>query len=404
MPVRPSRRKAIAPLVLATMATQASIVVLVPIVVEVGRDLGASVSAVGQARTILAATAVVAALVIGQAIDRVGVRPLLLGCGTLVLIGALASAAAPSLGLFFAAQVPVGAGVACLLSAGFAGVAAFFEESEAPWAMGYVVGSQSIAWIVGTPLIGVLSDFVSWRLAYAFPAVVAVGALAGGLLAPRNARAPRDAAQDGDKEGVRAVARDPSARRWALAELVAYSAWTAELTYAGAFYVQTYGSSESTVGFLLAVGSFAFIASTLSSRRIAVRTGQRTLAVAGALGMGALLALILNVTPSVWFTLGLFLVMAFCAGLRTTGSSVLGLSQLPARPGSMMAARTASAQLGYMVGALAGGAVLAVSDFGTLGFVLMTGMALSALLMLRVTEGRSRAPAAGASGAAHAAP
>lgn len=374
------------------MATQASIVVLVPIVVEVGRDLGASVSAVGQARTILAATAVVAALAIGQSIDRIGVRPLLLGGGTLVLIGALASAAAPSLGVFFAAQVPVGAGVACLLSAGFAGVAAFFEESEAPWAMGYVVGSQSIAWIVGTPLIGVLSDFVSWRLAYAFPAVVAVGALVGGLVAPRSARLPRDAAHGGSDEGLRAVARDPSARRWALAELVAYSAWTAELTYAGAFYVQTYGSSESTVGFLLAVGSFAFIASTLSSRKIAVRTGQRTLAVAGALGMAALFALILNITPSVWFTLGLFLVMAFCAGLRTTGSSVLGLSQLPARPGSMMAARTASAQLGYMVGALAGGAVLAVSDFGTLGFVLMTGMALSALLMLRVTEGRRTAP------------
>lgn len=387
MPVRPSRRKAIAPLVLATMATQASIVVLVPIVVEVGRDLGASVSAVGQARTILAATAVVAALVIGQSIDRVGVRPLLLAGAALALAGAIGSAAAPSLGFFFAAQVPVGVGVSCLLSAGFAGVAAFFKEHEAPWAMGYVVGSQSIAWIVGTPLIGVLSDTVSWRLAYAFPAAIAVAALAGGLLTPGNARAPRDEPDDGE-DGVRAVARDPSARRWALAELVAYSAWTAELTYAGAFYVQTYGSSESTVGLLLAVGSFAFIASTLSSRRIAIRTGQRTLAVAGALGMGALIALILNVTPSVWFTLGLFLVMAFCAGLRTTGSSVLGLSQLPARPGSMMAARTASAQLGYMVGALLGGAVLALSDFGTLGFVLMTGMALSALLMLRVTEGR----------------
>ena len=44
------------------------------------------------------------------------------------------------------------------------------------------------------------------------------------------------------------------------------------------------------------------------------------------------------------------------------------------------------AQLGYMVGALAGGAVLAVGDFGALGFFLLGGIFLSALLVTRVDE------------------
>ncbi len=82
----------------------------------------------------------------------------------------------------------------------------------------------------------------------------------------------------------------------------------------------------------------------------------------------------------------MFCVMAIFAGVRTVSSSTLGLSQLPSRPGSMMAARTASAQLGYMVGAVAGGAVLALADFGTLGFVLFAGMALAALLVSRVSD------------------
>jgi hypothetical protein len=56
----------------------------------------------------------------------------------------------------------------------------------------------------------------------------------------------------------------------------------------------------------------------------------------------------------------------------------------------MMAARTASAQLGYMVGAVAGGAVLAVADFGALGFVLFAGMAFAALLVLRVSDPEPR--------------
>ena len=355
---------------------------LVPILAEIGRDLGASVSATGQARTILAATAVLAALGIGPLIDRVGVRPLIIWGGALALSGAAATAAAPSLAFFYAAHLLTGAGVACLLSAGFAGVAAWFDDRDGPWAVGYVVAAQSVAWIVGNPIIGLLSELGSWRLAYLVPGAFALLALAAGLAAPRT-RPVRD---PDVRSGLAAVLRDPSARAWTLAELVAYSAWTAELTYAGAFYVESYGVSEASVGLLLAVGSFAFLFATLRTARLAERFHRRRLIMASALGMGLLLVPILNITPSVWFTLGLFFLMALFAGVRSTASSALGLNQLPKQAGSMMAARTASAQLGYMAGAGAGGLVLALGGFGALGFTLCAGMAASAALIWRVRD------------------
>ena len=376
-----TRSRRLLPLVLATTATQSSIVVLTPIVVAVSRDLDVSVSAVGQARTVLAAVACLAAFRAGALIDRLGVRPLIVWGSLLAALGAAATAAAPSLPFFYAGNAIVGLGVAGLLSAGFAGVGAWFPERDAAWAMGYVVGSQSLAWIVGNPIIGVLTDAGSWRLAYAVPVTIASLALVAGLRAPQ----PRASRPRGGG-GIAGVARDPSARRWAVAELVAYSAWTAELTYAGAFYIQTYGVSESAVGVLLAVGSLAFLTSTLATHRIARRFERRRLIASAALAMGALLAVVLNVTPSVGFTLAVFCLMAICAGLRSTGSSALGLSQLPAHPGSMMAARTVSAQLGYMIGAVAGGVVLAIAGFGTLGLVLFAGMAFSALLVARVSD------------------
>ena len=91
----------------------------------------------------------------------------------------------------------------------------------------------------------------------------------------------------------------------------------------------------------------------------------------------------MNVTPAVVFTLCLFFVMALMAGVRSTASSALGLDQLPDQPGSMMAARTASAQLGYMFGALIGGAVLAVGRLRRARLRAAGGMALSALLVAR---------------------
>jgi predicted MFS family arabinose efflux permease len=83
---------------------------------------------------------------------------------------------------------------------------------------------------------------------------------------------------------------------------------------------------------------------------------------------------------------GVFCLIGLAAGIRTPASSGLGLEQLPDHPGAMMAARTAATQLGYLLGAAVGGAVIAGAGYGTLGFALAVGMALSAVLVLRVDD------------------
>jgi predicted MFS family arabinose efflux permease len=383
----PSRFRRLLPLVLATTATQASIVVLAPLLVEIGDSLGASVSAVGVARSVLAGTAFAGSLAIGPLIDRIGVRPLIVRGGALALAGAAATAASPTLAIFYAAHVVTGLGVACLLSAGFAGVATYFSGREMAWAMGYVVGAQSLAWIVGNPIVGTLAEAGSWRLAYAVPASVCLAALAAGwLLRPAPGLAAAGGRPDTVRDGLRAVFDDRSARRWAISELVAYSAWSAELTYAAVFYIRNYDTALGTIGFLLAGGSLVFLLTSLSTARLTTRFTRKPLLVASALGMGAMLVPMLNWAPSAAGTFAMFCAMAVFAGIRLAGSSSLGLDQLPDRPGAMMGARTSAAQLGYMIGAAGGGLVLALWGFGALGFVLFAGMALSALLLSGVRD------------------
>ena len=400
----PGRFRRLLPLVLATTATQASIVVLAPLLVEIGHSLDASVSAVGLARSVLAGTAFAAALAIGPLIDRIGVRPLIVRGGALALAGAAATAASPTLAVFYAAHVITGLGVGCLLSAGFAGVASYFSGREMAWAMGYVVGAQSLAWIVGNPIVGTLADIGSWRLSYLVPASICAAALVAGLLL-RSAGMPTQAAAapaDGDapprpepiSEGLRAVFADPSARRWTISELVAYTAWSAELTYAAVFYIRNYDTGVGTIGFLLAGGSVVFLLTSLNTARLTTRFTRKPLLVASAVGMGAMLIPMLNWAPSAAGTFGMFCVMAVFAGVRLAGSSALGLDQLPDRPGAMMGARTSAAQLGYMVGAAGGGLVLALWGFGTLGFVLFAGMVFSGLLLAGVHDPWNERPRA----------
>jgi predicted MFS family arabinose efflux permease len=312
-------------------------------------------------------------------IDRVGVRaPLRLG-GVLAITGAALSAAAPNLAGLFAAQAVAGLGVAALLSSGFAGVALFTPGDRAR-PMGYVVAAQAGGWVIGLPLIGVLSDAFSWRAAFAVPAV------AGAVVFLAAGRVDATGLQGATRGGLLSVVRDRSARSWAVAELIAYAAWTSEITYIASFYITHYGISRTLVGFLLGIGSSVFALTTLSTTGVLARFPRKPAIGLSAIGMAVALPLGFNVAPAVAFTLAVFSSMALCAGIRSTASSSLGLVQLPLQPGSMMAARTASAQFGYVLGASGGGLIIDRADFGTLGWVLGGVMVLAALLVLRVDD------------------
>ena len=374
----PQQRARLAPLMLATMASQALLVVLAPTAVAIGADLGASVGAVGQARSITAATAIVVSVVIASRIDAVGISRLLGLGAALAVLGSAAVAAAPTLAAFLLAHVLVGAALAMLLSGGFAGVAAFAQERRA-WAIGYVAGANALAWIVVAPLVGIVAEGVSWRAAQAVPAAIALAAMAS---APAAASAPRAPAA----ASLRIVLSQRSPRRWIGAELVAYGAWTALLTFVGAFFVETLGVREGVVGWLLAGGAAAHFAASTRGARLTGALPRRQLIAAVTLLMAILFVVQLDVAASVAVAAGTFWLLGLAAGLRSPASSRLGLEQLPDHPGAMMAARTAATQLGYLLGAVIGGAVIAGAGYGTLGIVLAVGMVASAWLVLRVDD------------------
>lgn len=379
----PSRARRLLPLVLATMVSQAVLVVLAPTIVEIGRDLGASVGAIGQARSTLAGAAIATSLVIAPLLDRVGIRPLLLWGAILAIAGSAAAALSPSLAVFLSVHALIGVGFACLLSAGFAGVAAFPAEDRA-WVMGYVVGANALAWIAVNPLAGVLTEALSWRAAHAVPAAIALCVLV-------SARAASGRSATGATGlGLRGVFAEPSARRWIVAEMIAFFAWGTHLTFTGAFFIERHGVGETPTGILLALGAAVFFVTSVRGASLVGHLPRPQLLAAVALVLGALIAVQFNAQAVVWLALAAFFLSAVAGGVRTTVSSTLGLGQLPDQPGSMMAARTATTQMGYLLGGLIGGATLAWSGYATLGIVLAAGLLLCAALVLRVSDPPAR--------------
>jgi predicted MFS family arabinose efflux permease len=297
-----------------------------------------------------------------------------LGAG-LAIAACAAVAVAPILPLFLAAHVLVGLAFAALLSAGFAGVAAFPAERRA-WAVGYVAGANALAWIVVSPLAGAVTHWLSWRAAQAVPATVALAALLGAHAAARVVTPQPSGA-------LRTLFAARSARRWIGAELVAYAAWSSLLTFAGAFLIEHLGVHEAEAGWLLAIGAAAFFVVSTRSGLLARFVARRRLVVGAALVMSGLL-LAQFTAGSVQIAVGIFFLICCAAGVRTPSSSALGLEQLPRYPAAMMAARTAATQLGYLLGAVIGGAMITIAGYEALGLVLAAAMSTSALLILRV--------------------
>jgi MFS transporter, DHA1 family, inner membrane transport protein len=358
--------------VIITMTVnQTAIVIISPLAVAIADEFDVSVSLSGQLRTVSAMLSAFLAPFVGLMSDRIGRRPImLLGLLSILSFG-LASTVAPTFALLMAAQSIAGFGIASLLSSGYAVVADSFPPERRPWAVGIISIGQPMAWVVGLPLIGLVADVFGWR--WSFIAVPVLFSLVGFLflrfIPARGGRFQQRANNEQPLTSLGTILREKSPRSWILAELTAYSGWAGTLVFLGAYYISVHERSTSLTGVLLSLTALAFVSGSLISSRVVSRIGIKP-----AIGLGAsvsALALIVTMTttPGVWISLVLLMVFGMMQGVRGAAASVLGLMQSPEHQGAMMGFRASVVQLGYVLGGVIGGVLLAAGGYSLLAII-----------------------------------
>ncbi|MGN6166994.1 MAG: MFS transporter [Solirubrobacteraceae bacterium] len=355
-----------APVLFSTMfASQASLLVLTAILPSLAGDFGVSTATAGQARTLAAVVGGLTALALGRLGRRLGVRELLLLGLSLVTVGSLASAVAPTLVAFACAQAAIGAAAAILLSAAVAAAGEWAPAGERPRVLSWTLLGQPAAWVAGMPLIGVISQ-LDWRYAWlAVPLFASLVALPAVALRPGRA-APPLRAGEATGGGTEPVWRRAPVARWAVGELLAQSGWGATLVYAGALFIQSYGLSTTQTGLLLGLAALGYFPGTLLARRH-VEQHARSLLILLGLTAAAGTALLGLVRPSPAISLVLFAACMAAIGGRTIAGSGFALDAAPDQRVAVMGLRAAAVQFGYLLGAAAGGAALATGGYGLLG-------------------------------------
>lgn len=235
------------------------------------------------------------------------------------------------------------------------------------------------------PVIGVLAE-ESWRLA--FIAVPLPASLLTAFVLSLCAPGPPSAAACGTR--LVALLREPVVAAWALGEVLASSAWSGILVYAGALFIESYEASTTTTGIALGSVAFAYVPGNFLARRFVDSYARRLLislplaAAAGAAAFG-------SIRPSLVVSAVIFAALGFLAGGRTLAGSAFGLDAVPEQKLSITALRAAATQFGYLIGSAVGGVALAASGYQALGAALAVLFFAAAVPHIRLARaGRRR--------------
>jgi DHA1 family inner membrane transport protein len=353
-------------------ASQSGLLVLSPILVDVAREFGVSTASAGQLRSISGATGGATALILAAAARRPGLRELLSLGAALVALGSGLSAAAPSFVVLAAAQAVLGVGIGLLVAVGIAATGEWPAPAQRPHVLAWAIAGMPAAWIAGMPVIGTVADY-GWRAAWiAVPAAAALITLALVRMRPADAPSYRVG-------GSVASWRQPEVARFAGGELLANAAWAGVLTYSGALLLESYSISPAVAALGLGLMATAMLPGTFTARRRAANATLGLLAALTAFQGGSVLALC-ALRPSVGVTLALLAVMAFVNGWRSMIASAFGMDTAPKDRVTVMSMRAAANQLGYLLGAAAGGLALALGGFPALGLTLAALFAAAVLV------------------------
>ena len=347
-------------LFMCLFAGQAAMIAMSPVLADAAGDLHVSTATAGQLRTISGLAAGIAALMLAAVGGRFGLGRQLLVASALLALGSLASAAAQTFAMLALAQLPIGVAVAVLTTAGTLAAAEWVAPDLRTRTLSWALVGQPAAWIVGMPLIGLLGER-SWRYGWlALP--LAAAAAAGILVGPRAGEpaAPMRSAP------ARAALGDRTLARWLASEVLANSAWAGTLVYAGALFTESYGTSTTLTGCLLAIAAGAYVAGNLTCRRLVDREPHRVL-VPLAVILAATDCLFGVARPNVAASTALLASAAFLAGGRTLIASSFALGAPPHLRPAVTGLRAATMQFGYFAGSIAGGAALTVGGYDALG-------------------------------------
>ena len=338
-----------------------------PFYPEIADDLGTSVPLLGQATTLMILVSVACGLLVGPLADRYGFRwPLVVGVSA-VAVNLIGTGLAPAYPALLGLSLAGGLADAVVFGLPLAVAGSLYAGEAQRRAMTWIIGSMSVAPMLGVPAMTALGDLTGWR-----SALVVTGCLTIGAAWMTAVSLPRDAARSGSRlrlaeviAAYRPLLRHRGIVRLYLASGLRGIAWFGLLTYLGAFLKEEIGLSSSQAGLVYAANGAGYLLGGTLSARLRSISPRTLLTVAYATAGTSVVVMLL--AADLWVTVALLVLTSLASFTGGLALASLLTRDSPAGGGTTMAFNGSVMNLGAAIGAAVGGGLLALGGYVALG-------------------------------------
>jgi len=348
---------------MASFASGPIAVLAALLLIDIGNTFNTSVGVAAQVNTAYSIAAFVLALLTGVLSVRFSHKSLLLLGVLLMTVSALGCFLAEDFTSLLAFYSLSGAGYAIANPMTFTLVGEHFPLEKRPRAIGWIVAGGALAYVIGAPLIALMSGFGGWRfplLGFVLPILLTT--LLTAFLGLPSASASRGISSDMKAHlSFKEILMNRSAVACLIGDTLRSAAFVAILLYSMSFFRQRFLMPMELASLVLLGAASSYALGSLSTGRLVNRVGRRPSTVLTAL-LSGILTVSYVLVPHVSLSILSMLLGSWSFGMLASSANSLSLEQLPRLRGTMMSMDTAVLNIGSALGTMAGG--LSLLSFG----------------------------------------
>ena len=354
---------------LLVFAASSQIMIITPILPQIGEELGIGESALGTLVSAYSIMVGIFAIVAGPISDKIGRRRILL-LGTAVMTGALLMHHFV-VGYYSFLAVRIGAGCAGGILSGSAVsyIGDFFPYNRRGWATGWVMSGMAFGQIAGIPIGIVLAGVYGFKV----PFYLFAAAMAGTFILiwfrvpqPDVQRATGPLTVGSAVRNYRAMLSRSDIAAAAIAYFTMFLGVSFFVVYLPYWLEQSLGATPNAIATLFVVGGIANVLTGPQAGKLSDRIGRKPVILLSCIGLSVVMLLTTVLVREFWVAYLLYFTIMVLVAMRISPFSAL-LTALVSdeRRGSLMSLTIALGQVGFAVGAAAAGPLYSRFGYGS---------------------------------------
>jgi predicted MFS family arabinose efflux permease len=354
---------------LLVFAASSQIMIITPILPQIGEELGIGEAALGTLVSAYSIMVGVFAIIAGPVSDKIGRRRILL-LGTGVMTGALLLHHFV-VGYYSFLAVRVGAGCAGGILSGSAVsyIGDYFPYNRRGWAVGWVMSGMAFGQIAGIPIGIVLAGAYGFRV----PFYLFAAAMAGTFVLiwfrvpqPDVKRTVGRLTISGAVRNYRAMLARSEIAAAAFAYFIMFIGVSFYVIYLPYWLTQSLGASPNAIASLFVVGGIANVLTGPQAGKLSDRVGRKPVVIQSCIGLSIVMLLTTVLVREFWVAYLLYFITMVLVAMRLSPFSAL-LTALVSdeRRGSLMSMTIALGQVGFATGAGLAGPLYSRFGYGS---------------------------------------